>query len=273
MALIENISEEALVKMVSILADTAMVAITVISVVCAFLAYFYQKNRNKKTVACELALYYADVILKENRFLNNVFKGAGVSAHIRAVLKDMNSLQHFDSNELKGFLEEAGTDPDEFKRKLNEIDGSVIVNCRRLHDESANAFIEFDEETGEQRIRNESILRTDLTNSIYDLLNHLEWFGMNCRYRLADEKLVYQSLHETYLSMIWMLYPYICFINSEGKDKRYTNAIWLFFKWRKRMRKISKKTQRKKKLLTKLADRIQKLADNIRAKEFSGRRL
>ena len=64
-------------------------------------------------------------------------------------------------------------------------------------------FIAKDPRTGEERIQNESYLLMDLQQEISDLLNRLEYFCMTCRYGLADEKILYQSLHATFISLVF----------------------------------------------------------------------
>ena len=99
-----------------------------------------------------------------------------------------------------------------------------------------------------------------------DLLNQLEWFGMNFQYEVADETLLYQSLHKTYLSLVWMLYPIISYNNVNNEDKLFTNVVWLFDKWRSRLDRITTKAQNKKRAIQKKADRRRIKADKKAAK-------
>ena len=67
---------------------------------------------------------------------------------------------------------------------------------------------------------------------------------MQCRYGVADEKLLYQSLHQTFLAEVQLLYLQISIVNKSSEDKYYTNTIWLFEKWKKRLMKYRAKNQR-----------------------------
>ena len=89
-------------------------------------------------------------------------------------------------------------------------------------------------------------LQQEFIHEVTRLLNNLEWFAMSCRYGLADEKMLYQSLHQTFLSHIWLLYFYICKSNFNNEDKLYTNIIWLFNLWKDRLRSIQLQTLKSK---------------------------
>ena len=120
----------------------------------------------------------------------------------------------------------------------------------------------------------------DFLDKVSDTLNNLEWFSMSCRYGISDEEILYQSLHSTFLSTIWMLYFYISDLNGTNEDKLFTNIIWLFDKWRKRLIDIQKdaeKQQAKAERKIKTAERKKAAAEQelkqIRPKVHSGKPL
>lgn len=275
----QTIQETDVLTLADFFVNAALLVVTLVSAICAFLAYFHQKNRSKKDTACRLASHYADIILEENKLVSSVYKGAELDSYIKNTI-DMKAIRHFDHQELKVILQERNIDYDTFRRKLAEIDPSIILNCRILRAGSVSerettyaSFMRTDEQTGAQYICNEALLRMDLNQEIDDLLNQLEWFAMNCRYGLADEALLYQPLHQTFLSIVWMLYPTISIRNRTGDSKLYTNIIWLFLKWRKRLDQIIGRTMRKKEFLMKMADKAQGMAEAIRVKIYSGKSL
>lgn len=279
MTIEEILAKPDVINLANFCVNAALLVVTSVSVICAFLAYFHQKDRSKKDTACALASHYADIILEENKFVSSVYKGAQLDGYISSTIK-MDELRHFDCQELKNILEKRGIDHDEFRRKLSEIDPFIILNCRILREGSISerdstyaGYVKVDKESGKRTIRNEAYLYMDLNQEIDDLLNQLEWFAMNCRYGLADEKLLYQPLHHTYLSMVWMLYPTISLRNKTGKSKLYTNVVWLFLKWRKRLNRMIGKAERKQKLLENMAEMAKKMARSTRVKDYSGKRL
>lgn len=77
-----------------------------------------------------------------------------------------------------------------------------------------------------KRIRNNIIEMTD------DVQNKLEAWSMAFNVGLAQDDIVYQSLHQAYLSTISYFYPLICKSNDkEIHDQFYTNIIKLFNNW------------------------------------------
>ena len=69
---------------------------------------------------------------------------------------------------------------------------------------------------------------------IIDLLNDLEAFSLQFHYNLADEKLVYQSLHQTFLDNMRNWYFFISNENRFDQDRSFLNVIWLYQVWEKR---------------------------------------
>lgn len=72
-------------------------------------------------------------------------------------------------------------------------------------------------------------------NSTIKLLNQLEYLCMQFKTGLADEEIVYQSLHQLYLSVVKSLYIVISNTNDKQVDKFYTNIVWLYNVWSERL--------------------------------------
>jgi len=78
-------------------------------------------------------------------------------------------------------------------------------------------------------------IRAYYSNCLNNLLNKLEYIAMAFNTNLADEAVVYQSLHQAYLKTIKYLYPCICHVNNgESADKYYTQIIELYNLWKDR---------------------------------------
>ena len=251
----------------SLIVNIVMAVIALISAVFAFLTYDHQKNRSKKAEACNLAAHYAKVILDKNAFITNVFVQTGIDQYIKSNIR-MNDVQNFDRSEMERLLAAKNISLKEFMDKVYDIDPIVVFNCKiartcaTIERELIMAdYIAVDKESGERKLRNEKFLLNDFYQEIGELLNQLEWFGMNFQYEIADEALLYQSLHKTYLSMVWMLYPFISYQNTSNEDKLFTNVVWLFDVWRKRLKKITDKAKSKRDAYRKKADRSQRKAD------------
>ena len=57
---------------------------------------------------------------------------------------------------------------------------------------------------------------------------------VNFNYNIADESVVYQSLHKTFLEVVYLLYYNIAVNNEPGDKKLFTNIIELYNLWQKK---------------------------------------
>ncbi len=244
---------------------------TVVSVICAFKAYKHQKERSKKEAACDLAKYYAENIIKRYAFVTVVMKKAGLEARVKELFR-YDDLLKFDKSEMLGFIEKKELSYEDINDAFTNVDPQAVLYAKVVFSASAqerrNIFNEYfipGTDESESRISNPDLLQTEFLQEVSDFLNDLEWFSMSCRYGISDEEILYQSLHTTFLSTIWSLYFYICDNNSTNEDKLYTNVIWLFKEWRKRLSGIKetameKQSKAKKKMAA--ADRKYRKAAN-----------
>lgn len=99
-----------------------------------------------------------------------------------------------------------------------------------------------------------------------DLLNTLEWFAMTLNTGVADENVIYQSLHQLILSYIRLEYPTIAKYNTDasGADQYFTNIIQLYNRWQAREseQRMIDQRNRDKNLIDN--DRLQKKMRNRR---------
>lgn len=67
---------------------------------------------------------------------------------------------------------------------------------------------------------------------MFTILNNLEIFAMYFVHETADESVVYQPLHMSYLEIVRMLYYDISYANRGGEKRFYVNTIKLFNIWK-----------------------------------------
>ncbi|MBP3704785.1 MAG: hypothetical protein J6I98_04540 [Clostridia bacterium] len=262
-----------------IIINAAMLFLTVVSVICAIIAYKHQKKRARKESACKLAQYYAENVIKKYSYVSSVFKICKTLEYINKTV-ELDQIRNFDNEEFEMILKDKEINPKEFMKKANEFDPFVILNCRiaqidLISDRSKiySEFIEKDEKDDTLILKNASFLINDFAQDITNLLNSLEWFSMNCNYRIADEELLYQSLHQTFLSTVWMLYAFIASNNTSNENKMYTNIIELFNLWRDRLNGIVAHANKKKAKVEKKEVKIQQEKKESKAKVFHGKKL
>mgnify|MGYP006922018582 FL=1 len=81
------------------------------------------------------------------------------------------------------------------------------------------------------KIDTKSVSVAFMSNLINLVLNNMEFFALHFKHKTADESVIYQSLHQTYISYLPYLYYYIAKANSDPSEKLYTNVIWLYGEW------------------------------------------
>lgn len=256
---------------VSAIMDTLMLVVAIVSAWYAYRAYQHQKDRSRKESACNLAQYYASNIIDKYSDISMVFDSAGITGVIQKAF-DLRDLQNFDKEELLDFLKKSEMPFEVFEEKLTRIDPKYLLGARMSRacsaDDRTNTMCNYttSDENGGVKIINGTYLQIDFEREISGLLNELEWFAMNCQYGLADEELLYQSLHQTYLSTVWMLYFFISIRNVNNEDKLYTNVSWLFTKWRDRLVELTDAKEAERQAL------LEK-ASSVKAPVYSGSKL
>ncbi len=236
--------------------------VTILSVICAFLAYGHQRKRSKKGTACDLSKVYADSIISRYAYIRSVFQHTGLEEKIKKWFP-MQNISNFNQLEMQRLLGNASLQYEDVKKEFTKLDAEKIVLSKILlyatkSDRSSvlTMYNSFDDKV------KPDVIRIDFENEISMLLNDLEWFAMNCKYRIADEKLLFQSLHQTYLSMVWLLYYYIASTNcGQPEDKYYTNVIWLFKTWKEKVDKLASKNQKKAKRVKKLENKVNQMKE------------
>ena len=195
--------------------------------------------------AIDLAGIYKNEILSKFMVIRYVFEKSGILAVLSKIPED--KMIDFNNKELKQLWPES--------RSFEEM-----VHNKKFTDSIVEAMIIFNliddniikiDQVEEQILKNndgqgsKKILRKDsisvkvepLLNYFFNdyiscTLNNLEFFSMHFTHGIADETVVYQSLHQSYLTIIHYLYFAICKNNIEESSKYYTNAIKLYNIWR-----------------------------------------
>ena len=134
-------------------------------------------------------------------------------------------------------MKKNNTSINEFKKKLNTIDKDILYKA--LSHSGCSSFILSWHNTLS------SIDKDNIGDAFYkyvlDFLNDLEAIAALLRYNIAEEKLAYQLLHQSYLHNISNWYFFISDNNQINEDRYYNNIIWLYNTWKKRNINYGKK--------------------------------
>ena len=191
-------------------------------------------NIDRIQKAIDLAEYYKNNILDKYSIISFVFKESGLKEIINKIDKD--KIHIFDYDELNKLLSENYMKQIEQIRRSSKFIKSVIEADKIFGlDLNMNRYtsISIDNETQEKKIVIDGtvIMTKFMSNIVTETLNNLEFFAMHFSHEIADESVVYQSLHQTYLEIIYDLYYNIAIQNQFKKSKYYTNTIELYEKW------------------------------------------
>lgn len=189
--------------------------------------------------AVQLSEYYKDCILSNVAALRYVFKESGVS-DILGKIKPVDMV-NFDSDELNDKLSVA--DIKELKEIMNSEEmAKTIIYVDQVY--NLNLDIEkyikiSDDENGKQKflVKKEYVSRQFMSQIVNNLLNNMEYFAMNFTHMVADESVVYQSLHQTYIQAVQLLYYDISKNNKPDGRQFYTNIVELYRIWYDKSRK------------------------------------
>ena len=200
-------------------------------------------ERNKLNTDCiqravDLAQYYKDNILSKYMVLTFVFEKTGLMKLISSIPR--TGIRSFDEIELNQLLTQ------EQKDEINRIRSSedfikAVIEADKIFglnlgiDQHAKVVeVDKEKEMFKIKIDGRVVLQKFMANILTETLNDLEYFCMHFTHETADESVVYQSLHQTYLEMVHILYYNIAVANKADGSKFYTNIIELYEKWNER---------------------------------------
>lgn len=203
------------------------------------------KNRNEKVQkAIDLSEYYKDNILDKYCILFYVFTRCNMIKIIEEV--KIENMNNFDIHELQDNFSKSQLDrlaeiinSDQFARIVVEasIRYNTPINEKLIRLKKAE---EGNKEYSEIEINKTALVNDFMNGIVCELLNSMEFFAMHFTHNVADESVVYQSLHKTYLEMVSVLYYNIAKNNVDAR-KLYTNVIGLFNTWKRASMKQRKR--------------------------------
>lgn len=193
----------------------------------------YQNNRIQKAI--ELAEYYKDNVLCNMIIIMNIYDKSKILDILNNIRKeDMNS---FDIRELDRNLNKQQREEIKKILRSEELVDIIIEAVDAYATDtvfSQPVYIKDGEKIVEARKVNKArVMEYFLNELVCATLNNLEFFAMHFNYEVADKNTVYQSLHQTYMEIVQLLYYDIAANNETGEQKLYTNVIELFNEWKK----------------------------------------
>lgn len=240
-SIIESITLFALILQVVLLAEQNRLALDSLKV---------DDSRKSKEKAIEMASFFRNEVLNYTGAITTTYEKIGVKKLLER--EDAVLLSRFDLSEL---IDVYGDNiVAEYDECMNKISMDIIAPFIIFSPEIGKAF-------GDPVDKDPKVLdmqaKLFVSRLVTDSLNKLECFCMFFNYKIADEEVIYQSVHQVFLNTIKSLYINIAKINKTSSDKYYTNIIELFNKWEARDREtkalektLEKETLEKKNALS-----------------------
>lgn len=205
----------------------------------------FEKQNNKDDIkkAIELARRYEHEMLPLLSAVNSVYRKRPNFDKLQGKLNSERQVKdlQFTSAEMHTLFNQEEIDQALSSIDINKMDTSSLLNSRIIINKSYlndQMFLSSQKLEGEEKEKFDSMFKKQLEiefkSAKETLLNKLESFAMYFSNGIADEKIVYQSLHQTFISTILLLYFDIAKINTDPKDTFYINIVELFKIWNTR---------------------------------------
>lgn len=188
------------------------------------------RDQERVQRAVDIAKYYKDNVLKYSRYMKDTMSDVGTLDIIENI--KMSQIEHFDVHEMEHVFDKEQLKHIRYIRDEYGIDKEVdrkSVSYRPLEKSSAE-----DDETCATSTESKQEIGERYVRLMFRILNNLEIFAMYFVHETADESVVYQPLHMSYLEIVRMLYYDIAYANRNGARKYYINTIMLFNSWNKK---------------------------------------
>ena len=188
--------------------------ITFLSVVAFYIDYRNRKNKERAEKSIKIAEQFANSLIPKLSIICSVFKKTKLEDTLNKV--KFIEFETFDNDELDKLYQKEEID---FYNTV--ISGTVSIDDKEVL----------------------------LSNLIMETLNELEYVCMYISTNVADEKYIYNSLHQQFFKTVSLLYMSIALINTDVKNKYFTNIIKVLDIWKKKYIKHEKKEMKFKKKL------------------------
>lgn len=194
----------------------------------------YHYNKERIELAIERADYYKENVLIYSRELKEIIEVIGV-LDISENIK-LEDIQYFDFIECERVYKKKHLKDIKKTREKYGIDKTVeekSVSYRTISNNINNIQLKpnDDDIDDEDKIKKIGKQYVDL---MFKILNNIEIFSMYFVHETADESVVYQPLHMSFLEIVRLLYYDIAFANRNGEKKFYVNTIKLFNIWKEK---------------------------------------
>ncbi|MDD4154222.1 MAG: hypothetical protein PHT30_02280 [Bacilli bacterium] len=224
--------------------------LTIVTIVIGIFSLKRSRDDNRKMYRfskIEKAIVLADhysTLVNDIGFLNSIYNDSSflygdLYGKTIDIIPDGEKLPKFTSDEMQRLFEIKNCD--DF---LSCVADKVMNNRKKFQ----QAYIFFygyeqysrlrfedyiDENGSSKRGVTKAQIHVFIENVKQTTLNRLEAMSMYFVKGIADDSVIYQSLHQTFIRFVKLMYPFIASLNTDNLHKYYTCIISLYEKWNK----------------------------------------
>ena len=218
----------------------------------------YNKKHKKEEFenSFKLTQYYINNIIPQMSVILAVFKSIGVESILKNRLKNQ-VLSDFDKEEFQLIFEKTTIQDlcDMIKKTKLEvllpvlnIDRSKLPGCLECdyHEYlKCNNVVKNKKQDEERSESYRKLLVSRFFALFTDTKNEIEYFSMYFNSNLAEEEVIFDSLHQTFIDFVRMLYPFIAMHNTKSVHGRkyFSNTIELYKRWSLKEKEIATKAK------------------------------
>ena len=189
-----------------------------------------EKDRIQKAI--DLAGYYKDNILQNTILIKHVYEMVGIKEILNKI--NFQNITHFDIYELEGNISIDDRNAILKAPADKKMTDALIQMSEIIKNWDDCKEVSINEEEG-KLVRKMTVEKNAILYKfqmqLNEILNNLEFFAMHFIHGTADDSVIYQSLHQSYIETVQLLYYDISANNIPGESKLYTNVIELYNKW------------------------------------------
>lgn len=224
-----------------------------------------QNRRESVRQAVDIAKLFQEEIISDISLVSRCLDVSGITKEVQGCFSGENGcpFRKFDGTEAELLLGDDWLDLyDKVYKTINsDVLAHVAINSPSVALQYDPEAKQPDKTEDKMRLEKEILDRNALGRILTlttKIINTLEWVSMLVYNGVADDGVIYQSLHQVFLSFVQKAYLFYAYHNRDSsvEDKYYTNTIRLYNKWYGRYRRECIKTKKLEESLERKTEKL-----------------
>lgn len=207
--------------------------VSVLQYTAAYVDKLVLNEKEKKIRAAEMANEFQAEIIPLSITISAAYAKSGLNSKLLPKIENMK-LEMFDRDEVLRIVSEQ-----EISNAFSQLCAGYLID----HYEGKNIVKNEDGTIVEMKIDRLEMAhaKEKMDASLINLANKLEYFSICFNSGIADEDMVYQSLHKAFFQCVHMLYIFVFYDNVLECDRLFSNVSALYLNWYKRYEDLIEK--------------------------------